>query len=126
MKSNSKWIVIFTVLCAVCAAIWLVRGRNAQEAVTAQIKQGNNIIQTIDLSEVFEPYEFEVTDGHGGRNIIRAEHGRIAVIDADCPDKLCVKQGYIENGAVPIVCLPHKLSITITGKNEEPDAVSGG
>lgn len=125
MKSNIKWIVIFTVLCAVCAVIWTIRQNSAEDTVVAVIKQGNTEIKRIDLFSVSEPYEFEVTDEKGGRNTIRAERGKIAVIDADCPDKLCVKQGYIDNGAVPVVCLPHKLSITITGGKEEIDAVAG-
>lgn len=126
MRSNIKWAVFFAALCALCAAIWIVRGKSDGDTAIAQIKQGNNIIQTIDLMKVSEPYEFEITDESGGRNTIRVEHGRIAVIDADCPDKICVNQGYIENSAVPIVCLPHKLSITITGRQEEIDAVAGG
>lgn len=123
MNSNIKWIMIFTVICAICIGIYFIQPKGG---VTAQIKQGNNVIKTINLSEVSEPYEIEVTDEHGGYNKIRIEHGRIAVIDADCPDKICVHQGYIENGAVPIVCLPHKLSITIIGAKDDTDAVTGG
>ncbi len=125
MKSNIKWISIFAALCALCAIIWIARGKSGEEAVIAQIRQGDNVIRTINLSEVSEAYEFDVTDKSGGRNTIRAEHGRIAVIDADCPDRICVNQGYIDNGAVPIVCLPHKLSIIITAQKEETDAVAG-
>ena len=126
MKSNIKWIVIFALLCVVCAVIWILRGNGTQNSAVAQIKQGNDVIKAIDLSTVNEPYEFEITDGNGGRNTVRVERGRICVIDADCPDKICVNQGYISNSSVPIVCLPHKLSITITDKNEEIDAVAGG
>lgn len=127
MKSNIKWIVFFAVFCLVCAAIWLVRVGSVGNTAIAQIKQGNNVAEEINLLEVLEPYELEITDENGGHNTIRVEYGRIAVIDADCPDKVCVNQGYIENSAVPIVCLPHKLSITIISKDKETiDAVAGG
>lgn len=126
MKSNIKWIAVFSAFCIVCVIIWIVCQNITENSAVAVIKQENNIIQTIDLYEVSEPYEFEVADENGGHNKISVEQGRIAVIDADCPDKVCVNQGYIDNGAVPIVCLPHRLSITITsGNKEEPDAVSG-
>ena len=125
MKSNIRWIIFFLAVCIICAAIWVVRVNSADGKTIAEIKQGDKIIQTIDLLDVLVPYEFDVTDEHGGHNRIRVEEGRIAVIDADCPDKICVNQGYIKNGAVPIVCLPHKLSITITGGEKEIDAVSG-
>lgn len=125
MKGNIKWIAVFTVFCIFCAGIWIYRSESTDGYKTAQIVQDGKIIRTIDLSSVKEPYEFEVKDEFGGNNTIRVERGRIAVVDADCPDKVCVNQGYIDNGAVPIVCLPHKLSITITDKKEEIDAVVG-
>jgi hypothetical protein len=126
MKSNIKWIIIFVLICIACLTIWLVRRNQTQSTAVAQIKQGNEIIKEIDLSEISESYEFEITDDNGGHNTVRVERGRICVIDADCPDKICVNQGYISNSAVPIVCLPHKLSITITDKQETIDAVAGG
>lgn len=126
MKSNIKWIIIFVMICIICLAVWLVRENQTQSAAVTQIKQGNDIIKEIDLSEISEPYEFEITDDNGGHNTVRVERGRICVIEADCPDKICVNQGYISNSAVPIVCLPHKLSITITDKQETIDAVAGG
>ena len=35
--------------------------------------------------------------------------------DADCPDRLCVKQGSISKNGESIVCLPHKVIVTVTG-----------
>ena len=125
MKKNIKWIIVFTVFCAVCLGVMLLQN-NLKIGTIAQIKQGDTVIKTIDLSKVKTPYEEKIEDGNGGYNIIRIENGRIAVIEADCPDKVCVGQGYIENGAVPIVCLPHKLSVTIINSYENVDAVVGG
>ncbi|MEO5357597.1 MAG: NusG domain II-containing protein [Nitrospirae bacterium YQR-1] len=49
---------------------------------------------------------------------IEIKGGRVAVIGADCPNKICVKQGFIDRGA--IICLPNKTVITVeehgTGK----------
>ena len=45
---------------------------------------------------------------------ITSQDGRnVRMIAADCPDKVCVDTGWIGNGAVPIVCLPHHLVIRI-------------
>lgn len=93
---------------------------------TAEIKQDGKVIRTIDLTNTNEPYEFTVESNDGGHNTIRVENGRIAVIDADCDDKICVQQGYVSDASHPIVCLPHKLSITVTGNDGEYDAVVGG
>lgn len=125
MKSNIRWIIFFSALCMICAAIWLIRINGTDGKTIAEIKQDGKIIQTVDLSGVSSPYELDITDEYGGYNIISIEKDRIAVIDADCPDKICVNQGYIKKGAVPIVCLPHKLSITITNSEKNIDAISG-
>ncbi|MDO5398050.1 MAG: NusG domain II-containing protein [bacterium] len=126
MKSNIKWILTFALLCAVCCALWFLQSGGTDEAVTAQIRQGDTVIKTIDLSAVSAPYEFDITDENGGYNRIRVETGSISVIEADCPDRVCVNQGSIRNSMRPIVCLPHKLSITITGKDNGMDAAAGG
>lgn len=125
MKSNIKWIVIFIMLCIICAVIWLWRNHSTGNFKKAEIIQNGQVIRTIDLFAVTEPYEIVVEDGNGGLNTVRVENGRIAVSDANCPDKVCVNQGFIENGVVPIVCLPHKLVVSITGENEEYDAAVG-
>ena len=53
------------------------------------------------------------------------EPGRIRVSAADCPDQVCVEQGYISDGTVPIVCLPHGLVIEIVGGEEPLDGAAG-
>lgn len=125
MNKNIKWIIIFTFFCAVCIGVMFWQN-NVKSGVIAQIKQGDKVIRTVDLSKVKEPYEEKITDGHGGYNIIRIENGRIAVTEANCPDKICVNQGYIDNVSVPIVCLPHQLSVTIINSEKDIDAVAGG
>ena len=53
------------------------------------------------------------TDGGVNRLIIRS--GQAWIESADCPDGLCVKQGRIEREGQSVICLPHKLVITIEG-----------
>lgn len=127
MKGNIKWIVIFAAIVAVSAAVWLMR-KNASDGdmVIARITQDGTVIREIDLSGVAEPYEFVIGTSDGGSNRVRVERGRICVTDADCPDRICVNQGYIADASVPIVCLPHKLTIEITGGGSEYDAAAGG
>ena len=76
------------------------------------------------LDEVEESYSFVVEDEEGS-NTILVEPGRIRVSEADCPDQVCVNQGFISDGTVPVVCLPHKLMIEIVGGGSEFDAAAG-
>ena len=121
MKLNKIHLAIISVLiCAVAVLVWQMS--ISQDKCVAQIVSDGEIIDTIDLSKVTELYEFEIRNERG-YNKVRAEQGKIAVIEADCPDKVCVNQGYIEGGGLPIVCLPHRLTITM--QSSDIDAVSG-
>lgn len=123
LKKNIILILIFALVIAVCAAVMLKRsGISASEAV---IYSGGKIVKEINLNEINEPVEFDITSESGKVNTIRAEKGKIAVTAADCPDKVCVKKGFIEDASAPIVCLPNKLVVEIKGEGTI-DAVSGG
>lgn len=66
--------------------------------------------------------EFEVKiDNHV--NVIRVENGFVFMLDADCPDKLCKKQGKIRNSGETIICLPNKIVIRVEAEKQNSDAV---
>ena len=121
---NTKWIIFFIILTLVCFFVLLIFWHGTATPKIARIIQDGKVIREIDLENVAKPYEFTVSDGNGGHNTIRVENGRIGVVSADCPDKVCVNQGYIKTGATPIVCLPHKLCIVIVSQ-DNVDAVVG-
>ncbi len=51
-------------------------------------------------------------------NIMQIVNGEVSVIEADCPDKICVHHNPISNDGESIICLPHKFSVHI---REEAD-----
>lgn len=61
-----------------------------------------------------------------GFNLIEIGDEEVRVIQADCPDKLDVKKGYISNIGETIVCLPNKMIVEIKGvaKGEEMDIMN--
>lgn len=63
--------------------------------------------------------------GEEGYNLILINNGNVKVSDADCPDKLCIKQQTIERNGESIICLPHKLVVLIESEEESDlDAVT--
>lgn len=48
-----------------------------------------------------------------GYNKIEIGDGKVRVIEADCPDKLDVKRGWISNQGEIIVCLPNRMVVEI-------------
>lgn len=126
MKKTRFWILLVLAFAALCAAgtLWVLFGRSGGTA--ARIYQDGVLVRTIDLSRVTGTEAFTV-DGPAGSNTIEAEPGRIRVSHADCPDQVCVRQGWISDGVLPIVCLPNELVIELeTGASEEVlDGVTG-
>lgn len=125
INKNLIWAAAFAALTAVCVTVLALRHKTQAPPQTAEISVDGKVIRTVDLKNPKEPYEFEIETPGGGHNTIRVEKGRIGVVAADCPDKICVRRGMASGGA-PIVCLPHRLSVTITKTAAEPDAASGG
>lgn len=122
MRRTRFWIVVIAVLLAGSVAAWLLlAGRTA--GGMAKVYQDGTLLYTIDLRTVEEAYTISVEDPDGGYNIIAVEPGRIRVLEADCPDQVCVRQGWISTSAAPVVCLPHGLVIEITGGEGNMDAV---
>lgn len=48
-----------------------------------------------------------------GYNKLEIEKGKVRVIEANCKDKLDIKQGFIRDTGELIVCLPNRLVIEI-------------
>lgn len=58
-------------------------------------------------------------------NVVEIKDGQVFVKEANCRDELCVHQGKISKNGEAIICLPHKVVITIISDSEnEVDAVA--
>ena len=54
-----------------------------------------------------------------GSNSIAVSKGQVYISDADCKDKICIKDGYKSNVGEMLVCLPHKIIVQIKGKTKK-------
>ncbi len=118
--SKRSWICVAAaiVLAAALIALWfLMRGIERQDP-TAEIYRDGELVRSVPLTEECQ----FVVECEAGFNQITVQDGEIFVSDADCPDKVCVHTGAISGGAVPIVCLPHRLEIRVVNGNGSVDA----
>lgn len=114
-KRTKKWILIFAAAVLVCLALFILF-RRGHEGTIAVISIDGEVYREIDLSLVTESYDIEI-DTQYGHNTVHVEPGAISVSSADCPDGICVKQGRITTGGIPLVCMPHRLVIQIKGSD---------
>ena len=62
-----------------------------------------------------------VYDINDGKNKIEILDGKVRMIDADCPDELCIRQGWIEYDGQSIICLPNKITVMVSGGDNSVD-----
>lgn len=94
---------------------------------SAGAEKGKGVEITVDgESKAFLPLGEDDSiriDTDGGYNVITVKDGEVTVSEADCRDQISWSIKNQEN-AETIVCLPHKLVVTVTGdKPGDFDAV---
>ena len=104
----------------IAAALLLALGLYA----VSQVSLGgaaSSVVVTLDGEEVLRrplamegSYPIEQEDG--ARNVIRVEDGAVYMLEANCRDGLCIRQGKMKNAAKTIVCLPHHLVVRLEGE----------
>ncbi|MCW1712127.1 NusG domain II-containing protein [Caenicola nitritireducens] len=109
--------ILIVILMASCV-VWGIRFlTKAPDVLNAEIIQDGKLLRRVLLKKGDPAGEFAV-EYKGGRNVLKTEDGKIAVIASDCPDKDCVKRGWLQRPGDSAVCLPNRLVIRISGKTE--------
>lgn len=114
MKKNDcilYFIVFFAIL--VLAAIYFLQPHKGDTVI---IRHNGNIVQKADLNT-------NAIIDIGGKNTVVIEDGQVYMQYADCPDKLCMRQGSISDNRKEIICLPNRVTISVIKKSEY-DAIS--
>lgn len=112
-------IIIISVLLALCIGISTLLLWPREPGNQAEIISNNQVIRIVDLSK---NETFTVDSANGGKNTVQIQDGKIAVIEADCPDHICMEFGWCDSG-MPIVCLPNGLIINFL--SDEIDGMAG-
>ena len=120
-KTLKNDIILICALLLLALAVWgvlhLTRERGGEAVVTVDGQLAATIPLSVDVS-------LPVGEGKGFLNVVEVSGGRVRVVEADCPDRLCVRQGWIAYDGESIVCLPHKLVVTVRGTAGDLDAVA--
>lgn len=73
------------------------------------VKVDGAIVRKLDVTAE----ETFTVEAGGGKNIVEIKNGAVRVIEADCPDKICVRRGAIAHVGETIACVPHGVLIEI-------------
>lgn len=63
-------------------------------------------------------------NGKEGPLKIEISGRKVRVLDSSCPNKICVKSGWINKSGESIICLPNRAIIKILGEEEKLDGTT--
>ena len=115
MLKTRTWVILIAAVAAALAVLSWALLRARQPGTVVEVVQDGVVLREIDLSAVTEEYSFVVEWPGGGSNTLLVQPGRICVSEADCPDQICVSQGWLSDQSAPVICLPHRLMLRIQG-----------
>ena len=113
-------------LLLLCAASILCLLPREDTRYTAHIYQNGTLIMSIPLDQVTQPRQFTLYGENGCSNTLEVRPGSIGIVSADCPDKICVQQGFLHDSRLPVTCLPNRIVITLEPSGEDGDSQLDG
>lgn len=102
-------ILIFFIILAIIISALIVY-RNGEKTEYA-------VIEHEDRSETVSLDEDRIYNLENGM-VIEVKDGRIRVKDSDCPQKICIKHGWLRYANDVIVCLPNKTIIYLQKESD--------
>lgn len=115
---KQDFIIIGVVLAVVGVLVFFLYFVNGDSGKYVTVEVNGNIVETFDLNkDVEKKYDFD-----GQTNTLVIKDGKADVVEANCPDGICVNHKSVYRSGESIICLPHKFVVTVvddlSGDNE--------
>lgn len=122
LTKGDKVLIIVLIIFSLLFAYYMATVNKNLEKKYVSIQINGEEINTIEFSKdiIGEKYVLET---EFGRNVLKFGDGEVKIIEASCPDQLCVKQGKIGQVGQLIVCLPNRLVVEIKANNAGNDDI---
>ena len=120
---KKDFILIFVVSLIIAGAFGVNYFVNTKNVDSIEIYMDNKLYKTSDINDK-EEIKIKSKEGY---NIVKIHDKGVEIIEASCPDKVCIHQGFITKSSESIVCLPNKVHIKITTEDNhesEEDVIS--
>lgn len=120
IKKNDM--ILIAVILVLALGVILFINLNKEEGSRVVVTVDKKPYKTFDLSK---DTTFTVEDGKGGFNTFVIKSKTVDMLEASCPDKICVNHKPIRYDHETIVCLPNKVVLTIeSDENSEVDMIA--
>ncbi|AGK99895.1 NusG domain II-containing protein [Desulfoscipio gibsoniae] len=125
MQNINKYITLgLLLLTLVSIAVgYILNQREPGDNLVLEIYQDGDLVQQIDLSVVRND-QIKITSKDGHFNTVEIKDGQVRVKEADCPNQICVKTGWLSRPGQTSFCAPNRLMVTIKGQTSQVDAIT--
>ena len=110
LRLKQKLVLVLVLLVVILIGFLVVRFQRQKDAFIVDVSVDGTTVATYRLNDEVDTW----IDGYqGGKNHLVIHDGCARIEEADCPDKLCVKQGTVSQSGESLVCLPNRVVVTI-------------
>ncbi len=114
LTKGDKLLIILVIILSFSALGYINLQALSKNGKYVSVQVGGKEVKKIILDSKLIGTKIPVESEHG-YNLIELGEDSVRVIEADCPDKIDVKQGPISRIGETIVCLPNRMVIEIKG-----------
>lgn len=120
---KADFILIAVVVVIAGALLFFLYGTNNNSGAYVQLEIDGKVVDTLPLDVDITR---EIETGNNGTNTLVIKDGYAKMVEANCPDGLCTNQKKINRNGESIICLPHKVVVSVVDDNsdEQIDAVA--
>ncbi len=121
VKKRRNDVILPAAILFIAALLWLGLFLTRSQGALVRVTVDGKLIGEYPLDK---QQEIRIGD-ENAYNILSIADGKAEIIEASCPDKLCVHQGKVQYDGQSIICLPNKLVAQVAGgEKSEIDVVA--
>ena len=121
---KADFILVGIIVAVAGVLLFVLYGLNTGSGEYVQIEVDGQVVESLPLDE---DCEYDIKSDAGAVNTLVIKDGAAKMTQADCPDKICVNHRAISLSGESIICLPHKVVVSVVDEkssDSEIDAVA--
>lgn len=113
LKRNDK--ILIVIMLALLSGILIYRTAASKgSGYQVVIYVGNEVYGTYSIND---DHDIRI-EQNGFTNVVRIKDKTVWMEESNCPNQLCVYQGKVTQPGIPIVCLPHGITVDVVGPDK--------
>lgn len=115
---KADFILIAVVAVVVGVMLFFLYGVNQGSGVYVQVEVQGKVVDVLPLNT---DTSLEIESQNNGENTLVIKDGYAFMSQANCPDGICTNHKRINKSGESIICLPHKVVVTVIDDNNDDE-----